>query len=301
MITNLINQRGQVVNELDIITNDGYEPEQVEYDADGDLAEQYYQKVLQPEEQKQQRAAAMQQFDYNAAYENNFNNLAERIYGDVAQYYTPEALDVEYRKYRAQSINPTAGANWIPNLSREEFAQYQQMQKMRELAPQIRQQAESLTKEDYSRWDATRKHALEVEKNFATQIKNYYDIVDKARNTQANIQDKLFNQGYKTRELVLKNKEYGLKERDSAIKAQNAATAAGQLELNRAEAERRRQLIPYQQFGYVASGLEGLGYTGQSIEDVYKQNPELVQQIMPGYQPPQPEEEQQPKRKGIFG
>lgn len=269
-----------------------------DYDPSSDLSEQYKQRVVDPQVQRQEASTLerMRQLDQDAqnVYSALFNKVSEDTLRDLDKFYTPEALAVDY--YQHQRL---ASRGQMPYMTREEFAQWKKLQDLKTLEPQIRQQAASAMQNmikseadlrnaaaDLQAKEETARHNLANE-----NIERYKAQIDAAyKSGQINI-----NQ-YKA---LTDRLNYEVSKVNAETNRMNALTSQEKLKVDTYNAEtgrmsaqtrqdteaRMRRLEPYQQANYMGQTVMNVGMQDNlTMDQLLNSNQSVFSQVFPGTQ-----------------
>lgn len=282
-----INSNGKLANQL----------APLKFDPNGDLVEQYKQKVIAPEQTQQQVMQVQQDQQYrqtyNQIYEQAFNKIAQDTFDDMENYYTPQIQAIDYYEY-----NKMVNRGEAKPLTLDQFVAYQKQNTMRQLAPQIRQQADARVKDiinyesslndmDVKRY-AAQSNALYHQQQ--SQIDLYKAEVDRAyKEGQINIdqykaltdriESNIMAENAKTNRMnaITNQNELGIKTYNAQTGRINAQTA-------QKEYERKQELLPYQQASYAGQTVMNAGMSGLSMDQFLNSNQSLFEKIFPGTQ-----------------
>lgn len=257
-----------------------------QYDATGDLTEQYRTKVVQPEIDRQTAQQAesakvqqQQQQDYQKVYETIFNKVAQDSYNELDKFYTPEALAVDYYKYSELALRGE-----VPHMNPQEFSNYAKLQAMKQLSGTIHERTNSLmsTLINQQQKDIENYHkAMELQEtarnNRADNLAELYKIDETKRSNRAN-------------ELIdMYEAESGRQTSNAAYN--NSLTNMYKLEVDKQNAETARQraanetnLLPYKQGQAIAETMYYGGMSGTPIDTILNTNQSIFGTIMPGTQ-----------------
>lgn len=269
-----------------------------DYDPNSDLSEQYKQRVVDPQVQRQEASTLerMRQLDQDAqnVYSALFNKVSEDTLKDLDKFYTPEALAVDY--YQHQRL---AARGQMPYMTREEFANWKKLQDLKTLEPQIRQQAASAMQNmikseadlrnaaaDLQAKEETARHNLANE-----NIERYKAQIDAAyKSGQINI-----NQ-YKA---LTDRLNYEVSKVNAETNRMNALTNQEKLKVDTYNAEtgrmsaqtrqdteaRMRRLEPYQQANYMGQTVMNVGMQDNiTMDQLLNSNQSVFGQVFPGTQ-----------------
>lgn len=257
-----------------------------QYDATGDLTEQYRTKVVQPEIDRQTAQQAesakvqqQQRQDYQKAYETIFNKVAQDSYNELDKFYTPEALAVDYYKYSELALRGE-----VPHMNPQEFSNYAKLQAMKQLSGTIHERTNSLMSTLINQQQK--------------DIENYYkatELQETARNNRAKNLAELYKID-ETKRSNRANELIDMYEAESGRQTSNAAynnslTNMYKLEVDRQNAETARQraendtnLLPYKQGQAIAETMYYGGMSGTPIDTILNTNQSIFGTIMPGTQ-----------------
>lgn len=257
-----------------------------QYDATGDLTEQYRTKVVQPEIDRQTAQQAesakvqqQQQQDYQKVYETIFNKVAQDSYNELDKFYTPEALAVDYYKYSELALRGE-----VPHMNPQEFSNYAKLQAMKQLSGTIHERTNSLMSTLINQQQK--------------DIENYYkatELQETARNNRAENLAELYKID-ETKRSNRANELIDMYEAESGRQTSNAAynnslTNMYKLEVDRQNAETARQraenetnLLPYKQGQAIAETMYYGGMSGTPIDTILNTNQSIFGTIMPGTQ-----------------
>ena len=269
-----------------------------DYDPNEDLSQQYKQRVVDPQVQRQEASTLerMRQLDQDAqnVYSALFNKVSEDTLRDLDKFYTPEALAVDY--YQHQRL---AARGQMPYMTREEFANWKKLQDLKTLEPQIRQQAASAMQNmikseadlrnaaaDLQAKEETARHNLANE-----NIERYKAQIDAAyKSGQINI-----NQ-YKA---LTDRLNYEVSKVNAETNRMNALTNQEKLKVDTYNAEtgrmsaqtrqdteaRMRRLEPYQQANYMGQTVMNVGMQDNiTMDQLLNSNQSVFGQVFPGTQ-----------------
>lgn len=269
-----------------------------DYDPNEDLSQQYKQRVVDPQVQRQEASTLerMRQLDQDAqnVYSALFNKVTEDTLRDLDKFYTPEALAVDY--YQHQRL---AARGQMPYMTREEFAQWKKLQDLKTLEPQIRQQAasamQSMIKSEADLRNAAANLQAKEETarhNLANEnIEQYKAQIDAAyKSGQINI-----NQ-YKA---LTDRLNYEVSKVNAETNRMNALTSQEKLNVDKYNAEtgrmsaqtkqdteaRMRRLEPYQQANYMGQTVMNVGMQDNlTMDQLLNSNQSVFSQVFPGTQ-----------------
>lgn len=269
-----------------------------DYDPNEDLSQQYKQRVVDPQVQRQEANTLerMRQLDQDAqnVYSTLFNKVTEDTLRDLDKFYTPEALAVDY--YQHQRL---AARGQMPYMTREEFAQWKKLQDLKTLEPQIRQQAasamQSMIKSEADLRNAAANLQAKEETarhNLANEnIEQYKAQIDAAyKSGQINI-----NQ-YKA---LTDRLNYEVSKVNAETNRMNALTSQEKLNVDKYNAEtgrmsaqtrqdteaRMRRLEPYQQANYMGQTVMNVGMQDNlTMDQLLNSNQSVFSQVFPGTQ-----------------
>lgn len=269
-----------------------------DYDPNEDLSQQYKQRVVDPQVQRQEASTLerMRQLDQDAqnVYSTLFNKVTEDTLRDLDKFYTPEALAVDY--YQHQRL---AARGQMPYMTREEFAQWKKLQDLKTLEPQIRQQAasamQSMIKSEADLRNAAANLQAKEETarhNLANEnIEQYKAQIDAAyKSGQINI-----NQ-YKA---LTDRLNYEVSKVNAETNRMNALTSQEKLNVDKYNAEtgrmsaqtrqdteaRMRRLEPYQQANYMGQTVMNVGMQDNlTMDQLLNSNQSVFSQVFPGTQ-----------------
>lgn len=267
-----------------------------DFDASGDLIEQYKSKVVQPQQQVQQAQAANQQRAFDDVYKAAFERIAQDTYNDLDNYYGPQQQQVDYYTYM-QKVDRRE----VPYLSPSDFIKYQKMEYMKQMSPKIQQSAlqyaQLASDQMYKQGSIYNKQQeianLQKQKNFENWLNvNKFDAEQKK-----NLQD-----------LYLKYLNYQNEVDRTNIQAQNAESTKQRAEaateankLKQQEIDIKKQMQPYQQMEYMGSSLSGASMGGLTPDQFINANPEVAKQVFPSaFQENNQQAQQQPKKQNFI-
>lgn len=250
------------------------------YDSTRDLSQQYYEKEVVPAQQVQQVNQLNQQNQINQAYEYIFNDIAQKEYDRVNQYFTPENLAIDYAKHMTEVYAGRSGAV----LSPEQYAEIRKQQYMFEAAPQIQQNAiaklQGLMESTSKQQTADRDYALDVRKQTEVERNNYAkNLIDayvaeegKRHNIESESNTRYSNQTGRINANV--------NAAELPIKQQNADTSRGELAV-------KQQMLPYNQASKMGEALMNQSMSDVTQDQFLNVNPQVMQQVYPGAFPQQ--------------
>lgn len=269
----------------------------LKFDPSGDLVEQYKQKIIAPE-QAQQQASQMQQDQqyrqtYNQIYEQAFNKIAQDTFDDMENYYTPQIQAIDYYEY-----NKMVNRGEAKPLTLNQFVVYQKQNTMRQLAPQIRQQADARVK-DIINYESSL-NDIDV-RRYVAQTNALYQQQENALGVYKAEIDRMYKEGQLTVDqynAITKriesqiSKENAITNRMNAntnakeltIKGFNAETSRMNARVNEKEYERKQELVPFQQASYAGQTVMNAGMSGLSMDQFLNSNQSLFGKIFPGTQ-----------------
>lgn len=268
-----------------------------DYDTSGDLVEQFRQREVVPVQEQQQAQQIQQQQNLSQVYEQLFSKIANDTYADLDNYYKPENQAYDYYQYMRQYAR-----NQAPYMSPEEFSRHAKMQAMMQLAPTIKDKAMSYMTKLMELQQADRdyelKRASQLETgrhNYAQDLVSAYNAEEAARKNRANEYLNYLNYVETARKnragesIDMYNAYTGRQNANTS--GMNAVTnrmeipiKQGQLRLNQQEAQRKQQLLPYQQASYASETVMNAGMSGLPMEQFLNSNQSVMSQVFPGTQ-----------------
>lgn len=268
------------------------------YDPNGDLGEQYKQRVVDPEVQNQQASAyeRMKQLDQDAqnVYNTLFKKVQEDTLRDLDKFYTPEALAVDY--YQHQRL---AARGQMPYMTREEFANWKKLQDLKTLEPQIRQQAAAAMQNMIKSEADLRNAAADLQAkeetarhNIATEnIDSYKAQIDAAyKSGQITIDQYKALTDRLNSEIAKENAETNKTNAETSrmklnIDSYNAETGRMNARTNEEAEKRLKSLVPFQQGNYIGQTVMNIGMQDNlKIDQVLNSNQSVFSQVFPGTQ-----------------
>ena len=290
-------QKDVVQQELNNNTQLANKLSPLKFDPQGDLVEQYKQKVVDPEvmqqQATQQKIAQQQRQTYNQIYEQAFNKIAQDTFDDMENYYTPQIQAIDYYEY-----NKLVNRGQAKPLTLDQFVAYQKQNTMRQLAPEIRKQADARVKDminyetslddiDIKRYAAQSKAlynqqqaAIDV---YKTEIDRAYKEgqinIDQYKALTDRIESNIAAENAKTNRMnaITNQNELGIKTYNAQTGRMNANTAAK-------DVARKQELLPYQQASYAGQTVMNAGMSGLSMDQFLNSNQSLFGEIFPGTQ-----------------
>ena len=269
-----------------------------DYDPNGDLAEQYKQRVVDPQTQIQEANTLerMRQLDQDAqnVYSTLFKKVSEDTLKDLDKFYTPEALAVDY--YQHQRL---AARGQMPYMTREEFANWKKLQDLKALEPQIRQQAASAMQ-----------NMVKSEADLRKAAADLYSEEETARHNLANENIEMYkakiDAAYKAGQININQYKaltdrlnYEVSKANAETNRMNAITNQGKLKVDEYDAEtgrmnaktkqateaRMKRLEPYQQANYMGQTVMNVGMQDNITMDQFlNSNQSVFSQVFPGTQ-----------------
>lgn len=238
-------------------------PQINEYDASGDLVEQYKQKNNITTANQVQQMPQVQQIDYNQIYQQAYERIADNTFRTLDQYISPKGLAVDYYNHQLQ-----AQRNLAPRMTIDEYVGWRKLQAMQAAAPQIQEAAMKVVDNYRAAQDAQAQRQLDWYKageterhNRATEMKDIYTLGETMRSNRANEQRQMF--------------EAGTGRLNAITSQQNAATS-------RMTEQRQQQMIPYQQAVQTTQAAANMGFSGMSPDQILNSNPQVFGQVFPG-------------------
>jgi len=269
-----------------------------DYDPNGDLGEQYKQRVVDPEVQNQQASALerMRQLDQEAqsVYSALFKKVQEDTLSDLDKFYTPEALAVDY--YQHQRL---AARGQMPYMTREEFANWKKLQDLKTLEPQIRQQAAAAMQNMIKSEADLRNAAADLQAkeetarhNVATEnIDSYKAQIDAAyKSGQITIDQYKALTDRLNSEIAKENAETNKTNAETSrmklnIDSYNAETGRMNARTNEEAEKRLKSLVPFQQGNYIGQTVMNIGMQDNlKMDQVLNSNQSVFSQVFPGTQ-----------------
>ena len=269
-----------------------------DYDPNGDLSEQYKQRVVDPQTQIQEANTLerMRQLDQDAqdVYSTLFKKVSEDTLKDLDKFYTPEALAVDY--YQHQRL---AARGQMPYMTREEFANWKKLQDLKALEPQIRQQAASAMQ-----------NMVKSEADLRKAAADLYSEEETARHNLANENIEMYkakiDAAYKAGQITINQYKaltdrlnYEVSKANAETNRMNAITNQGKLKIDEYDAEtgrmnaktkqateaRMKRLEPYQQANYMGQTVMNVGMQDNITMDQFlNSNQSVFSQVFPGTQ-----------------
>lgn len=269
-----------------------------DYDPNGDLSEQYKQRVVDPQTQIQEANTLerMRQLDQDAqnVYSTLFKKVSEDTLKDLDKFYTPEALAVDY--YQHQRL---AARGQMPYMTREEFANWKKLQDLKTLEPQIRQQAASAMQ-----------NMVKSEADLRKAAADLYSEEETARHNLANENIEMYkakiDAAYKAGQITIDQYKaltdrlnYEVSKANAETNRMNAITNQGKLTVDKYNAEtgrmsaktkqeteaRMKRLEPYQQANYMGQTVMNIGMQDNITMDQFlNSNQSVFSQVFPGTQ-----------------
>lgn len=285
----LQSQRQSSLGKLEAITSP-------DFDASGDLIEQYKSKVVQPQQQVQQAQAANQQRAFDDVYKAAFERIAQDTYNDLDNYYGPQQQQVDYYTYMQKVDRREA-----PYLSPDDFVKYQKMEYMKQMSPKIQQSAlqyAQLASDQYI-------NQQNISLNQAKLQQAQYEFQAQNALNQAKFGEEQRQNQIKNRQNLMNY----LNEVDRTnIQAQNAISTRQRAEaaseankLRQQEIEIQKGLQPYKQMEYMGSSLSGASMGGLTPDQFINANPEVAKQVFPSaFQENNQQAQQQPKKQNFI-
>ena len=254
-----------------------------EYDADGDLVEQYRQKYVVPQEIEQQQIQQQNQQNYINAYQEMFNKIANDTFNDLDNYYTPENQAIEYYQYMT---GVPSGS--VPYLSPEEFSRIQKVKAMQQIAPVMREKAlsqlNSIIATQQSSDKDIRNYNLDVRKQAATEKKNYMDSLINVYEAEERARHNRVGEQIDTYEAETGRQNAQSSSMNAVTNRMEIPIKQGQLQINQGEYERKQQLLPYQQANYAGQAVMNAGMSGLTMDQFLNSNQSVMSQVFPGTQ-----------------
>lgn len=250
-----------------------------EYDASGDLVEQYKQKEVLPQQLQENLARSEQQQSLDQAYRVIFDKIAQDTYKDMDNYYTPENQAVDYYQY----MRKFAAAE-VPYMTPQEFSRYSKVQAMYKLGPTLRENAMKQLNSLIEARKAQREYNLEVLKadetgrsNRANEQINMYKAIETGRNNRVNEQIK----GYEAQTDRINSNIQGYNAQTNRmevpIKQQQADAATTNANVN-------QQYLPYRQGAAMSETVMNASMSDLPLDSFLNTNQSVMSQIFPGTQ-----------------
>lgn len=268
-----------------------------EFDASGDLVEQYKSKVVQPQQQVQQAQTASQQKAFDDVYKAAFERIAQDTYNDLDNYYGPQQQQVDYYTYKQRYYRGE-----VPYLSPDDFVKYQKMEYMKQMSPKIQQSALQYAQLASNQYINQQNVGL----NQAKLQQAQYEFQAQNALNQAKFEEEQRQNQIENRQKLMNY----LNEVDRTnIQAQNAMSTRQRAEaateankLRQQEIEIQRNLQPYRQMEYMGSSLSGASMGGLTPDQFINANPEVAKQVFPSafQEGNQPQQQQQPKQNFVM-
>jgi hypothetical protein len=254
-----------------------------EYDADGDLVEQYRQKYVVPQEIEQQQIQQQNQQNYINAYQEMFNKIANDTFNDLDNYYTPENQAIEYYQYMT---GVPSGS--VPYLSPEEFSRIQKVKAMQQIAPVMREKAlsqlNSIIATQQSSDKDIRDYNLDVREQIATEKQNYIDNLINAYEAEERARHNRVGEQIDTYEAETGRQNAQSSSMNAITNRMEIPIKQGQLQINQDEYKRKQNLLPYQQASYASEAVMNAGMSGLTMDQFLNSNQSVMSQVFPGTQ-----------------
>ena len=269
-----------------------------DYDPNEDLSQQYKQRVVDPQVQRQEPSTLerMRQLDQDAqnVYSALFNKVSEDTLRDLDKFYTPEALAVDY--YQHQRL---AARGQMPYMTREEFANWKKLQDLKTLEPQIRQQAASAMQNmikseadlrnaaaDLQAKEETARHNLANEniERYKAQIDAAYKSGQININQYKALTDRL---NYEVLKVNAETNRMNALTNQEKLKVDtyNAETGRMSAQTRQDTEARMRRLEPYQQANYMGQTVMNVGMQDNiTMDQLLNSNQSVFGQVFPGTQ-----------------
>ena len=269
-----------------------------DYDPNEDLSQQYKQRVVDPQVQRQEASTLerMRQLDQDAqnVYSALFNKVSEDTLRDLDKFYTPEALAVDY--YQHQRL---AARGQMPYMTREEFANWKKLQDLKTLEPQIRQQAASAMQNmikseadlrnaaaDLQAKEETARHNLANEniERYKAQIDAAYKSGQININQYKALTDRL---NYEVLKVNAETNRMNALTNQEKLKVDtyNAETGRMSAQTRQDTEARMRRLEPYQQANYMGQTVMNVGMQDNiTMDQLLNSNQSVFGQVFPGTQ-----------------
>lgn len=250
-----------------------------EYNASGDLVEQYKQKEVLPQQLQENATRIEQQQSLDQAYKIIFDKIAQDTYKDMDNYYTPENQAVDYYQY----MRKFAAAE-VPYMTPQEFSRYSKVQAMYKLGPTLRENAMKQLNSLIEAQKAQREYNLEVLKanetgrsNRANEQINMYKALETGRNNRVNEQIK----GYEAQTGRINSNIQGYNAQTNRmevpIKQQQADAATTNANVN-------QQYLPYRQGAAMSETVMNASMSDLPLDSFLNTNQSVMSQIFPGTQ-----------------
>lgn len=250
-----------------------------EYDATGDLVEQYKQKEILPQQQQQQANQIQQQQSLDQAYKLIFDKIAQDTYADMDRYYTPENQAVDYYTYMGKFA-----AGQVPYMTPQEFSRYTKTQAMYKLGPTLRENAMKQLNSLIEAQKAQREYNLNVFKanetsrsNRVNEQINMYKALETSRSNKANEKIK----GYEAQTGRINSNIQGYNAQTNRmevpIKQQQADAATTNANVN-------QQYLPYRQGAAMSETVMNASMSDLPLDNFLNTNQSVMSQIFPGTQ-----------------
>lgn len=266
---------------------------QPEYDSNNNLIEQVYNREVKPIEQQQVVQQQQAQQNYNQTYEQVFNKIAQDTFDDLDNYYTPDTMALDYLQYMR---GVSSGENVY--MSPEEFAQANKMQAMRQLAPKIRENAQTMMTSLLKNQLEREKHQLEIRKQGETERHQQTKDIVSAYNAQETARHNLQSENIDVYKAQSGRISAGASAMNAETNRAELPIKQKQLEINQRDLERKQQLVPYQQAEMAGSALTGASMSGMDLDTFINSNQSVMPQVFPEafkQQSNQPQPQQQSK------
>lgn len=250
-----------------------------EYDATGDLVEQYKQKEVLPQQLQENLTRMEQQQSLDQAYKVIFDKIAQDTYKDMDNYYTPENQAVDYYQY----MRKFAAAE-VPYMTPQEFSRYSKVQAMYKLGPTLRENAMKQLNSLIEAQKAQREYNLDVFKanetsrsNRVNEQINMYKALETGRNNRVNEQIK----GYEAQTGRINSNIQGYNAQTNRmevpIKQQQADAATTNANVN-------QQYLPYRQGAAMSETVMNASMSDLPLDSFLNTNQSVMSQIFPGTQ-----------------
>lgn len=265
------------------------------YDETKDLQQQVIDNEVKPELRTQEANMIAKQESFNELYKQMFDTVAENMYQDMDNYYTPQNQASDYFQY----MNKVAQGQAL-YMSPDEFSRQMKVQAMHNMLPQIHNQTQqlmsSLVTNLYNQGKLgaeTNKLVETIRHNKANEVKDIAQLQINATNAQETQRHNLAQEG-----IGQANAETGrlgaiTQAGRNKIMQQNADTASRQQQV-------REQMLPYQQAASISESVYNMGgpASGVTFDQMLNVNPEVMKQVYPeafkpSNQPQQPQQQVQ--------
>lgn len=253
--------------------------------------QQIVNRILNPNQ-------GQQQIDYNRLYEEVFNNIAQRTYDELDNYFNPDVFATDWAEYeRDIALGRRA------RVTAEQYYNQRKLQAMQQMTPKIFEATNAIIKQAQStgsgadaetlikllEWNLNRQKAGETARNnLAGNIIQAAQAEETARANRQREQQNYLNYQETARSNLTKE----------ATAQQNAATSRMNALTGQQAEQRQQSLVPYQQAEYIGSFLGNSSMSDLTPDQILNANPQVFGQVFPTTQNQTQQVQPQPQQQG---